>query len=101
VPQLKVTFLLDAEAYVHLGTEQMSWARQDAWELIFKRAEQAVLESQMRAALKSSGNPVHDELLKGVLEEELEAIRQAAHGAQMLEGAITSIITWIPATTNA
>lgn len=81
VPQLKVTFLLDAEAYVHLGTAQMGWARQDAWELIFKRAEQAVLASQMRAAMKSSGNSVHDALLKGVLEEELAAIRQAAQSA--------------------
>ena len=78
---LMVTFLLDGEAYQDLGDNMMPMARQDAYDLIFKRAELNVLETMMSAAIRPSGNAVHDQLFRDCLEEELQAIRAAAETA--------------------
>jgi hypothetical protein len=76
--ELLVTFRLDADEYQDLGEDMMPMARQDAWELIFKRAELNVLETMMHAAVKPSGNDTMDRLFRDCLEKELEAIRAAA-----------------------
>lgn len=76
--ELLVTFRLDADEYQDLGEDMMPMARQDAWELIFKRAELNVLEALMHAAARPSGNETMDLLFRECLETELEAIRAAA-----------------------
>lgn len=76
--RLQVTFTLDGDAYQVLGENMMSQARQDAYELIFKRAEMNVLETLLKAAAWPSGDPTQDQLLRDCLEEDLNAIRSAA-----------------------
>jgi hypothetical protein len=79
--KLFVTFQLDADAYEHLGENRMLMAQQDAYEMIFKRAEQNVLESLMRSVSQSSGNEAADLLFRDVLKEELRTIQAAAASA--------------------
>lgn len=79
--KLVVTFRLDGEAYQDLGENMMPMARQDAYELIFKRAELHVLDIMMLAACRPSGNATMDQLFRDCLEEELKAIRAAAESA--------------------
>ena len=80
--ELVVTFRLDASNFMDEGGVQaLAFARDAAWNLIFKRAEINVLEARMRAAVHPSGNDVHDMILKSVLEEEIKAIRAAALSA--------------------
>lgn len=79
--KLFVTFQLDADAYEHLGENRMLMAQQDAYEMIFKRAEQNVLESLMRSVSQPSGNGSADLLFRDVLKEELRAIQEAAESA--------------------
>lgn len=83
IKKLVVTFQLDGEAYQDLGENMMPMARQDAYELIFKRAELNVLETLMRASVGHhlSGNPTMDQLFRNCLEGELKAIRAAAESA--------------------
>lgn len=79
--KLLVTFQLDGEAYQDLGENMMPMARQDAYELIFKRAELHVLDVMLSAACRPSGNDTMDQLFRDCLEQELKAIRAAAESA--------------------
>lgn len=79
--KLFVTFQLAADAYEHLGEKGLPMAQQDAWEMIFKRAEKNVLESLVRSASQPSGNESADLLFRDVLKEELRAIQEAAASA--------------------
>jgi len=81
IKKLVVTFRLDGEAYQDLGENMMPMAQQDAYELIFKRAELHVLETMLSAACRPSGNATMDQLFRNCLEEELKAIRAAAESA--------------------
>lgn len=79
--KLFVTFQLDADAYEHLGENRMLMAQQDAYELIFKRAELNVLQTLTKSAAYPSGNESADLLFRDVLKEELRAIQEAAESA--------------------
>jgi len=82
--ELVVTFRLDASDYVDEGeVSALAFARQDAYDLIFKRAELNVLETLMSASVGHhlSGNANMDQLFRDCLKKELQAIRAAAETA--------------------
>ena len=80
--ELVVTFRLDASDYQDQGSvSALAFARQQAWELIFQRAQFNVLETMMHAATRPTGNETLDILFRQTLEGELEAIRAAALSA--------------------
>jgi hypothetical protein len=77
--ELLVTFRLDATLYKDEGgVSALAFARENAWNMIFKRAEWNVLQTLMHAAARPSGNETMDLLFRECLEKELEAIRSAA-----------------------